>query len=174
MTDGLKILFFPTQTLLGAPMSEVSGKVRWRPIGCSNLGFRCNLSASRSELLLGAKRWLAGHRSGGCRLHPSEAEDYSQARDPPWGPDECWHRLQAGSSPSRSVARHIAVGRGGHFHENGRCMRAGSPSLPMSSQEAAAISEAHIHRPVCVQNSFPAKWPSNAFLAKSKSQANRK
>ena len=38
-------------------------------------------------------------------------------------------------------------------------------ACPTSSQEAVAISEAHIPRPVCIQNSFPAKCRSNAFLA---------
>ena len=38
-------------------------------------------------------------------------------------------------------------------------------SCPASSQEALAISEAHIPGPVCIHNSFPTKCLSNAFLA---------
>ena len=44
------------------------------------------------------------------------------------------------------------------------CGLAADP-CPTSSQEAVAISEAHIPRPVCIQNSFQAKCWSNAFLA---------
>ena len=110
------------------------------------------------------------HRSGGCRLHPSEAADYRQQRaDPPRGA-ECWHRLRPGSCPSRPVARHIAapwrVEEAISMRMEDVCGLAHRPSqCRLRRQQPYPRPIYPLPRPVCVQNSFPAKWPSNAFLA---------
>lgn len=76
-------------------------------------GPRCNLSASRFELLEGQEAgWQPvpiGLVAAGSIHLRLRATDYRQQRaDPPEGA-ECWHRLRPGSCPSRPVARHIAA-----------------------------------------------------------------
>ena len=137
-------------------------------------GPRCNLSASRFELLEGQEAgWQPvpiGLVAAGSIHLRLRATDYGQSsavilpgeqlRRP-----ESWHRLQAGSclSTTRGPAhcrpsKPVRVEEG-HFHENGRYMRAGCRSLP----NVVSGGSGHIRGPYTQTRMYPEFLPGKVL-----------